>query len=195
VSTTTPRALLSVEAIVDVALRTVDTTGPDALSLRGVARELGVTAPALYDHIRSKDDLLRLVAHEGYAVLAAVWSDLDRHDVDDWVRRSSAAYVAFALDRPGLFAVMFRYRPSFVAGPGDVEDDDATAIFRQALDVLVTAVERGELARDPLEMALGLWAAVHGVATVRSLSPEMAEADWLLEIVVDALLTGWKERP
>ena len=188
-----PRAPLSVEAIVEAAVRTVDADGPDALSLRGLARELGVTAPALYDHIRSKDDLLRLVAREGYAVLAGVWADLDRTEVETWVRRSSTAYVAFALERPGLFAVMFRYRPSFVAGPGEVEDDDATAVFREALDVLVAAVERGDLARDPLEMALGLWAAVHGVATVRSMSPEMADADWLLDVVVDALLAGWKE--
>src|SRR5690606_22949736 len=113
------------------------------LSLRGVARDLGVTAPALYDHIRSKDDLLRLVAQEGYAELARRWADLDHTDTADWVRRSSAAYVAFALERPGLFEVMFNYRPAFMPGPGEVEDEGATAVFAQALDVLVAAVDHG----------------------------------------------------
>jgi AcrR family transcriptional regulator len=181
------------EAIVAAAVHAVD--HGDGLSLRGVARDLGVTAPALYDHIRSKDELLRLVAQEGYAELARRWVDLDRGDAGDWVRRSSAAYVAFALERPGLFAVMFNYRPAFLPGPGEVEDEGATAVFGQALDVLAAAVERGELAGDPVAMALALWAAVHGVATVRSMTPEMHDAHWLLDLVVDTLLSGWKEGP
>lgn len=184
---------LHLDAIVAAAVQAVDEG--DGLSLRGVARDLGVTAPALYDHIRSKDDLLRLVAQAGYDELARRWTDLDTTDTGEWVRRSSAAYVAFALERPGLFSVMFRYRPAFVAGPGEVEDEGATAVFRQALDVLVGAVDRGELHGDPLAMALALWASVHGVATVRSMSPEMHDAHWLLDLVVDTLLTGWKEGP
>jgi len=188
--------LLRLDAIVDRAVAAVDADGVDALSLRSLARDLGVSAPALYDHIASKGDLLRRVAAVGYAELAGRWSDLDADDPEAWIRASSHAYVAFALERPGLFAVMFRFRPAFVQGPGEVEDEAATAVFEQALDVVRDAVAAGTLqAADPVELALGLWAAVHGVATVLALSPEMGEARWLVDLVIDGLLAGWKETP
>ena len=47
------RELLRRDAIVARAVEIVDDGGPDALSLRALARDLGVSAPALYDHIRS----------------------------------------------------------------------------------------------------------------------------------------------
>lgn len=188
------RELLRREAIVARAVQIVDEGGPDALSLRSLARDLGVSAPALYDHIRSKDDLLRLVAGEGYAELASRWSALDPADAPAWIRASSHAYVAFALERPGLFALMFRFRPALVEGPGDVEDPAATAVFEQALAVVERAsVGEGLGAGPPLELALGIWAAVHGVATVLSMSPEMTKELWLVDLVIDGLLAGWKE--
>lgn len=193
--TAAERVPLRLEAIVERAVAVVDEGGPEALSLRALARDLGVSAPAFYDHLHSKDELLRLVAHEGYAVLATRWTELDPADPVEWVRASAHAYVDFALDRPGLFALMFRFRPSFVEGPGEVEDDAATEVFGRALANLEQAVETGLLAGEPVELALALWAAVHGVATVLSMSPDLADARWLVDRVVDGLLAGWKEQP
>jgi len=188
------RELLRRETIVARAVEIVDEGGPDALSLRALARDLGVSAPALYDHIRSKDDLLRLVAGAGYAELASRWVSLDPADAEAWIRASSHAYVAFALERPGLFALMFRFRPALVEGPGEVEDPAATAVFDVALGVVERAtVEGGLRAAPPLELALGIWAAMHGVATVLSMSPELNRALWMVDLVIDGLLAGWKE--
>lgn len=190
------RELLQLEAIVARAVEIVDEGGAEALSLRSLARDLGVSAPALYNHIRSKDDLLRLVAGEGYGKLAEQWTNLDPADHEAWIRASSHAYVAFALERPGLFALMFRYRPAFIEGPGEVEDPVATAVFQQALAVVERATADGVLkSAPPLELALGLWAASHGVATVLSMSPGLTKELWLVDLVIDGLLAGWKEPP
>ena len=189
----TERTPLTLDAILARAVEVVDETGVESLSLRSLARDLGVSAPALYDHIESKESLLRLVAREGYANLAARWESLDTQDVGSWIRATSHTYVAFAIERPGLFGVMFRFRPAFVQGPGEVEDDDATAVFQQALQVIERAVDEGVLgAATPLELALALWAAMHGAATVQSMSPEIRDADWLVDLVVDGLLAGWR---
>lgn len=189
------RELLQLEAIVARAVAIVDEGGAEALSLRALARDLGVSAPALYNHIRSKDDLLRLVAGEGYAALACRWTTLDPADHESWIRASSHAYVAFALERPGLFALMFRFRPALIEGPGEVEDPVATAVFAEALAVIERASADGRLtAAPPLELALGFWAACHGVATVLSMSPDLAKELWLVDLVIDGLLAGWKER-
>lgn len=190
------RELLRLDTILARAVQIVDEGGADALSLRALARDLGVSAPALYDHIRSKEELLRLVAGEGYAELASRWVALDPADAQGWIRASSHAYVAFALERPGLFALMFRFRPALVEGPGEIEDPAATAVFERALAVVERAsVEEGLGAAPPLELALGIWAAMHGVATVLSMSPELAKELWMVDLVIDGLLAGWKEAP
>jgi AcrR family transcriptional regulator len=52
------QALISREAILDATLALADERGLDAVSMRAVAAQLGVTPMALYHHVRGKDDLL-----------------------------------------------------------------------------------------------------------------------------------------
>jgi AcrR family transcriptional regulator len=56
-----PRTPLSREAIVDAALRVLEREGPDGLSMRQVAQELGTGAASLYWHVSSKDELANLI--------------------------------------------------------------------------------------------------------------------------------------
>jgi AcrR family transcriptional regulator len=58
-ATTKTRARLTRERIVDAALGVMDSEGLDAVSMRRVAREVGVEAMSLYHHVRDKDDLLQ----------------------------------------------------------------------------------------------------------------------------------------
>ena len=64
------RARLSKRAVVDRALKLADTEGLDALTIRKLAQDLGVTPMALYWHFRSKEDLLEGVAER-------VWSEIE----------------------------------------------------------------------------------------------------------------------
>jgi AcrR family transcriptional regulator len=59
-TTTAPkqRTPLTRERIVDAALQVMDAEGLDALSMRRVAREVGVEAMSLYNHVRDKEDIL-----------------------------------------------------------------------------------------------------------------------------------------
>jgi AcrR family transcriptional regulator len=57
-----PRPLLSRERIVGCALALVDAEGLQAVSTRRLAAELGVSGPSLYNHFRTKDDILDAVA-------------------------------------------------------------------------------------------------------------------------------------
>ncbi len=69
------RTRLTRDAVVDRALRLADAIGLDALTIRKLATELGVTPMALYWHFRSKDELLDGLAER-------VWAEIDT-DVDD----------------------------------------------------------------------------------------------------------------
>jgi TetR/AcrR family transcriptional regulator, tetracycline repressor protein len=60
-STARQREKLTRDRIVDAALSVMDAEGLDAVSMRRVAREVGVEAMSLYHHVRDKDDLLQAV--------------------------------------------------------------------------------------------------------------------------------------
>jgi AcrR family transcriptional regulator len=66
------RARLSKEAVTERALKLADADGLDALTIRKLAQDLGVTPMALYWHFRSKEDLLEGVAER-------VWGEIDVH--------------------------------------------------------------------------------------------------------------------
>jgi AcrR family transcriptional regulator len=68
--TTAPPARLTKGAVVDRALQLADAVGLDALTIRKLATELGVTPMALYWHFRSKDELLA-------GLTERVWSEID----------------------------------------------------------------------------------------------------------------------
>src|SRR5262249_8295687 len=69
------RARLSKAAVVDRALALADASGLDALTIRKLATELGVTPMALYWHFRGKDELLEGLAER-------VWSEIDIAGID-----------------------------------------------------------------------------------------------------------------
>jgi len=103
--------MLTREAIVAAARRQVEGHGFETVSLRAVARELDVTAPALYDHVDSKSDLLALIAAEGFEEMVAEFGIIDASAATERLRARAVAYVAFAVNHPELFRLMFQYRP------------------------------------------------------------------------------------
>ncbi len=163
--------------------------GYEALSLRGLARTLGVTAPALYDHVESKRALLRAVAELGYEDLGAAFETTAGARALDRCRARARAYVTFAQEHPELFRLMFLYRPAAVIAAVDNELPAATKAFEAGAADMARAVEEGDIVeRDVLRLNLTVWAAVHGVASVALLSPELA--DQLVDDVIDVVFEG-----
>ncbi len=182
--------MLTRPSIVAVARQQVEERGFEAVSLRAVARELEVTAPALYDHVDSKSELLELVAAEGFDELVKVFAEASVPEAKGRPRARAVAYVAFAQAHPELFRLMFQYRPVGVEAEVDNELDAATKAFETSSSDIAEAISEGELPRrDVLELSMMLWAAIHGVATVAMMVPG-AEHEGLAGEVIDALLKG-----
>jgi AcrR family transcriptional regulator len=78
------RTRLSRDAVADRALRLADAAGVDALTIRGLATELGVTPMALYWHFRTKDALLSGLSER-------VWAEMDTSvkDTTPWPEQLS----------------------------------------------------------------------------------------------------------
>ena len=83
-TTTKDRERLTRERVIDAAVSVMDAEGLDAVTMRRVAREVGVEAMSLYNHVRDKDDLLQ-------GVCERIMSSFEFPEgYDDWVERAKA---------------------------------------------------------------------------------------------------------
>ncbi len=102
-----PRAGLTRDAVVEVALALIDEKGLDALSLAAVADRAGVAAPSLYKHVGSLADLRELMAlrvmREITGIFAAAVMGRSRDDAVEALMREYRAYV---LANPGRYALI-----------------------------------------------------------------------------------------
>ena len=113
------------EEIVTVARRLLGS--PDALSLRAIAAEMGLTAPALYRYVDSYHELLMLVGSAIFEdVILAMTTARDRHGNDDpaaQILASAAAFRGWALAHPAEFGLVFANaataRTTKIAMPAD----------------------------------------------------------------------------
>ena len=119
-----PRAGLSTDAVVDVALALVDEKGVEALSLAAVADRAGVAAPSLYKHVGSLADLRDLMAVRIMRQLTDRFAgDIMGRSGDDAVATLMRSYRAYALANPGryaLFPIDPLHRPALAAAGQDL---------------------------------------------------------------------------
>lgn len=188
------RAPLTREGIVAATRCLIVERGLDGISLREVAKVLGVTAPALYAHVEDKRDLLAAVAEGEFDRLVERF-DVALEGLDDpvaRVRATSRAYIACALDEPELFKVMFLFPPAALAGDAP-ELPAATRAFDLPSSATIEAIEIGAFrAVDPTMAILAQWAACHGAATVllMDLGLDDAAREALAEQVIDTMVRG-----
>jgi AcrR family transcriptional regulator len=102
---------LTMAEIKATARRHLVASGPEALSLRAVARDMGLTAPALYRYVDSRDDLLTEVIAELYDELtSSLQAAVDAQPADEVGRRLVAAsweLRAWAQAHPTEFGLLF----------------------------------------------------------------------------------------
>ena len=102
-----PRAGLTTDGVVEVALALVDEKGPDALSLAAVAGRAGVAAPSLYKHVGSLADLRDLMATRIlHAMAKSSGAAALGRSRDEAVAALLREYRSFVLAHPGWYALV-----------------------------------------------------------------------------------------
>lgn len=153
--------------LLHAAARLLAEGGPDAVSVRKLAAEVGTSTMAVYTHFGGKPELLRAVTVEGFRHLAERLATVERTDdpVAD-LAALAAAYRRAALDDPNLFAVMFGSPVTEVL----TDPDDLTAAlatFLGLVDGVQAAIDAGRFRPAPADLvALELWIGVHGLCTI-----------------------------
>lgn len=130
----------------------------ETFSIRAVAREAGVSATAPYRHFPEREALESALAAEG---LRNLKSDLIRDRAmpatPEELAEFGVVYVEFALRRPALFRLMFGNE----CNTADEERVRAAAEVHELLAGAITGVFPDS---SPLDLALGGWGVVHGMA-------------------------------
>lgn len=148
-------------ALLSAARALLDEGGVPAVSLREVARRAGVTPAACYRHFADKEALLTALAVQGFDEFAQALRSACEGATEPFAEMG-IAYVAFAVQRPGMFRLMF--------GPA-VADRSRSPELMASIAGATRLFERGVkssrhvAAEDPVG-ALRAWATVHGLATL-----------------------------
>ena len=183
-------------AVLAAAEAILERDGVDALTLRAVARAVGVSHTAPKNHFGDLEGLLSELAAVGYWRYGETLAKaMDAAGTDPRVRMRAMgrAYVGFARTHPGLFILMFRGERLDMMRPA----------LREAIEAARAALRTAAMSsasvtpQTPLQLAAratASWALVHGFAmllldgrlqnTIASL-PDDGGADVLLEAVLD----------
>jgi AcrR family transcriptional regulator len=155
------------DALVEAATRLLDAGGVEAVTLREVGHQAGVSHNAPYKHFANKEALLAAIAaQELIRQRTTVAEAVQPHDTPETVLRSAMHhYVAWAIDYPA------RFKLTFGRWTTETEELTAAATTAQALlvDVVAAAQATGTLPQgDPVRLAALLRALAHGAADLAS---------------------------
>lgn len=161
------------EACLNEALAIIEHEGVERLSLRDVARRLGVSHQAPYRHFPSRDHILAEIvarAFEGFARHLDAHAESNEPDRD--MHLMGEAYLDFATKHPLQYRLMFATPlPDAAAHP------EMMANARHAFDLLLRALRRKAVKQglssteeDIVLDALFIWSGLHGLASLRNSS-------------------------
>ena len=152
------------QQIYQCALSILEAEGPQAVSMRRVAKEVGITAMAIYHHFPSREALLNAVVDTEFTRLTDFFSSLDsKQSFEAAMVHIMDGYIDYALAHPRIVDYVFSTpRPGARRFPDDFRARRSPTLNLTA-DTVSMWMKVGKLKRDDVwEIAMELWAHVHG---------------------------------
>ena len=150
-------------AVLDATLAIIAADGPDAVSMREVARRAGVSHQAPYHYFGDRAGIFAAISEEGFTEFTTVLHDALA--TPDPLTSCLHAYVSFACSHLGHFKVMFRSDLSSVG-----TDSACTTAADNAFEVLndLARIVQPEHAEglDAFQLPILIWSQAHGLATL-----------------------------
>lgn len=184
------------EEIVEAAAELLDETGdPNAITLRSVARRVGIAAPSIYRHFPDQPAIV-------LAVVRGVFTQLDQQLRDAVTGAGDApreqlltlcrSYLAFAEHHPRRYLAVLGglWIPDLEDASATAEDlaDLGSASLQLLADGLRSCVAAGvSSSTDPGADSVALWVGLHGLAHQRVASPNFRWPAGIADRVITAL--------
>lgn len=146
------------------ALAILEAEGPQAVSMRRIAGEVGITPMAIYHHYASREALLEQVVDTEFEKLAGFFSrPASKGAFETQMIRIMDGYIDYALAHPRIFDYVFSApRPGARRFPDDFRARKSPTLNVTA-DAVAAWMKARKLRRDDVwEIAMELWAHVHG---------------------------------
>ena len=178
----------------------------DAVSVREIASRTGCSAPAIYLHFDSKDDLLLQTCSRRFDefnthVMVAL---AGQETIVGRLEALGRAYMTYGIENPSHYKVLFNSRPFSEAAVDELHDeligDDSIELLAATI---AAGIETGELRPgDPLALAISLWGTVHGIVMLVNSAAQFApyqahipDLDLLFDTVMATCLRGMRPDP
>jgi AcrR family transcriptional regulator len=162
-------AQLRAEILAGVNRLLIDWASAEKLTIRAVAREVGVAAPSIYLHFTDKAELVWAALADKYAELAGLMAAAGAAAGDDPRERLRAevhAYCRFALDDPGHYRLMYEVEQPAVA-PAQLPRHPARMVSGRLREAIARCGDAGFPPAMPVEQAgHTLWSGLHGNVTL-----------------------------
>ena len=177
--------------IVRGALALIERTGSDdAVTLRAVAREVGIAAPSIYAHFADREAIIMAAVVRIFDELADA---IDKgataagRDPVDVLLAGCQAYLEFGLAHPARYSLLFSPRglaPEDYCKPVPIGPDSSPVLEfgAEAFSLLVQAIQDcvaagASASTDVVADATAVWVALHGTVTLRTALPNFPWPD------------------
>ena len=158
------------EALLQTTMQLIETEGYEKITLRELAKLLGVSRSAIYRHFDSKEHLFETIILQGFEELKEqIQSVYDQElPITEKIAKTVEVYVAFAMASPARYRLMFGDKLMQLREKScDMDQDRLDSSFGLLVSMMQEAQEEGVFAKgDPTEQAVAVWALIHGEASL-----------------------------
>ena len=182
-------------ALVEEAIAVLQEAGSGNVTLRDLARRLGVTHAAPYAHFADKKALLEAVCEVGFGRLADVLVHTRElfPDPDAALEALGLAYIRFARDNANLYRTMFA-DAELLNDPECTMSPEGQRAFGQLADIVAAMGPPPEM--DVRNLSVAIWAQVHGLAMLeidqRIDMKTLASAEDVLRLFTAVMIRGMR---
>ncbi|WP_436982556.1 TetR/AcrR family transcriptional regulator [Streptomyces sp. enrichment culture] len=179
------------DEILAAAARLLTESGREGdLSLRAVAREVGISAPSIYLHFADRAELVATVTQRAYERLAAELREAREREAVNGPRAGLQAmtrrYCQLALDNPKLYRLMFGIERT-VRSREEMASHPLFLVSQVWLEAVAACRGDGGEGRDDQRVAWLLWFSLHGVVAMAMSTPFETDRHAMQEMADDLL--------
>lgn len=183
-------------ALLKVASDLLKREGPQALSMRRIAKLAQCSTGVLYSQFGGKEEIVAALYNEGFERLQATLEAISTSEPLEQVRELNRAYRQFAIANPTHYSVMFA-RPAPEFSPSEAQLEEAWRSIMPLIRALELCAEKRLFAGEPEAMALKMWTLAHGLVSAEISGHLVMAEDNLAgmhESVMEDFFRAWRHR-